>query len=51
VVPEAELQETEAGLVAARAGWFVMKARGGTIAYARFPEPRAVPYPDGLLPD
>jgi hypothetical protein len=27
VVPEAELQQTEAGLVAANAGWLVMNAR------------------------
>jgi hypothetical protein len=28
VVPEAELKQTEAGLVPASAGWFVMNARG-----------------------
>jgi hypothetical protein len=28
VVPEASLEETEAGLVAASTGWFVMNARG-----------------------
>ena len=27
MVPEAELEETEAGLVAASVGWFVMNAR------------------------
>jgi hypothetical protein len=31
VVPEAELDQSEAGLVPASAGWFLMNARGAMV--------------------
>jgi hypothetical protein len=42
MVPEADLEPTEAGLVPASAGWFVMNARFAPAKEAR--------YLEGLLP-
>jgi hypothetical protein len=41
VVPEAELEQTDAGLVPASVGWFVLNARDAS---------RPSRYPEGLLP-
>jgi hypothetical protein len=67
MVPEAKLKETDAGLVPASTGWFVMNARDarwchrpdcpdietqdGEIAYANVPPSRETRYRDGVLPE
>jgi hypothetical protein len=55
------LEQTDAGLVPASSGWFVLNARDarwfpkpelqdGAIAYVRFPPSRVARRRDGLLP-
>jgi hypothetical protein len=66
VVPEAELEQTDAGVVPAGAGWFVVytvdeaalrhgasvevETTDATVAYARFAPSTPARYRDGWLP-
>jgi hypothetical protein len=62
VVPEATLDQTEAGLVPASTGWFVLNARDARccadvetqdtdVSYADVPPSQKSRYRDGALPD